>query len=645
MLGKQLQTAAAGSAGGEKVYVDDVFSTYTWIGTGSVQTITNGIDLDGEGGMVWTKVRNVSDNHYFADSERGKTGTYFDELASNATYASQETRPWGITSFNSNGFSLSGSNGQFNFNGKKYCSWTFRKAPGFFDCVTWTGDGVNGRQISHALGSTPGIIIIKRTNSTSDWITWHRSLNSATKYLKLNSDDAEGTGATWMFNSTLPTSTHFTVANDGAVNGNNDTYVAYLFAHDDQSFGTDSDEAIIKCDGYTGNGTSGHEINLGFEPQWLMIKRVSGGTQNWFMFDSMRGIVTGGIDGTLRADSTADEQVADNIVELTSTGFKIINTNSVANKSGDPYVYIAIRRPHKPAEAATDVFAMDTGNSSSTIPAYDSNFPVDFAISRIVSSAGYAPHFTSRLTGTNYLRSDNDFAQQTDADYTWDSNVGWGKSWYSQYQSWMFRRAPGFFDIVCWDGDQSNPRNISHNLGSAPEFIIVKQRDPTFSWYCYHTVIGATKAIVLNGNSTPITSTNWWNNTAPTSSVFTVQSNFNAGTPGNPYVAYLFATLDGISKVGSYTGTGNNIDVNCGFTAGARFVLIKRTDSSGDWYLFDSLRGIVGGNDPYLLLNDRAAQDTNTDYIDPLNSGFTVTSSAPAALNASGGTYVFLAIA
>ena len=70
------------------VYADDVFSTYIWDGTGSAQTITNGIDLDGEGGMVWTKVRDYADNHYLADSERGKTGTYFDEISSNATYTS-----------------------------------------------------------------------------------------------------------------------------------------------------------------------------------------------------------------------------------------------------------------------------------------------------------------------------------------------------------------------------------------------------------------------------------------------------------------------------------------------------------------------------------------------------------------------------
>jgi len=111
------------------------------------------------------------------------------------------------------------------------------------------------------------------------------------------------------------------------------------------------------------------------------------------------------------------------------------------------------------------------------------------------------------------------------------------------------------------------------------------------------------------------------------------------------FIAYLFATCAGVSKVGSYTGTATTKQVDCGFTAGARFVLIKRTDSTGDWYVWDSARGIVSGNDPYLLLNSTAAEVTSTDYIDTYSAGFELSSTAPAAINASGGTFIFLAIA
>jgi hypothetical protein len=119
--------------------------------------------------------------------------------------------------------------------------------------------------------------------------------------------------------------------------------------------------------------------------------------------------------------------------------------------------------------------------------------------------------------------------------------------------------------------------------------------------------------------------------------------NGNTGSP--TYVAYLFATVSGVSKVGSYTGTGALQTVNCGFSSGARFVLIKRADSSGDWYLYDSAQGISSGNDPYLALNSINAQVTNTNYVDTDTTGFKVTAAAPAGLNANGGTYIFLAIA
>ena len=134
-------------------------------------------------------------------------------------------------------------------------------------------------------------------------------------------------------------------------------------------------------------------------------------------------------------------------------------------------------------------------------------------------------------------------------------------------------------------------------------------------------------------------------NTTPTASAFYVGNNALTNNTAETYVAYLFATCAGVSKVGSYTGTATTLQVPCGFTTGARFVLIKRTDSTSDWYVWDTVRGIIAGNDPYSLLNSNAAEVTNTDYIDPYSAGFELSSTAPAAINANGGTYIFLAIA
>jgi len=114
---------------------------------------------------------------------------------------------------------------------------------------------------------------------------------------------------------------------------------------------------------------------------------------------------------------------------------------------------------------------------------------------------------------------------------------------------------------------------------------------------------------------------------------------------GKTYIAYLFATLAGNSKVGSYTGNGSSQTINCGFSAGARFILIKRTNAAGDWYVWDSVRGIVAGNDPHLSLNTTAAQVTNDDSIDPANAGFIVNQVSATNINVSSATYVFYAIA
>jgi hypothetical protein len=212
---------------------------------------------------------------------------------------------------------------------------------------------------------------------------------------------------------------------------------------------------------------------------------------------------------------------------------------------------------------------------------------------------------------------------------------------------WMFRRAPGYFDEVCYTGNGAT-QNITHNLGVAPELMVVKKRSVggTSNWAVYASPLANADAyLFLNDTAAVNTSSVLWNSTAPTSTVFSLGGSTNINQNGETAIAYLFATCAGVSKVGSYTGTATTKQIDCGFTAGARFVLIKRTDSTGDWYVWDTARGIVSGNDPYLLLNSTAAEVTNTDYIDTYSAGFEISSTAPAAINASGGTFIFLAIA
>ena len=164
------------TAGNAEPDVASVFSTFLYTGTGAAQTITNGIDLteggfdlSGEGGLVWVKSRGFTRNHVLVDTERGVRRN----LQSNTTAAEGSVSGDNVNAFYSNGFDA-GPSGEVNASSEDYASWTFRKAPKFFDVVTYTGNG-SARTISHNLGSVPGMIITKRLDGTSDWGVYHRS--------------------------------------------------------------------------------------------------------------------------------------------------------------------------------------------------------------------------------------------------------------------------------------------------------------------------------------------------------------------------------------------------------------------------------------------------------------------------------------
>jgi len=603
--------------------------------------------------MVWIKQRNAVGSNAVFDTERGVGNT----IITNATGGNQTYNPstQDFKSFNADGFSLNGTEWTANVNnsGTTFASWTFRKQAGFFDVVTYTGDGIGGRTVSHNLGSVPACIIVKRTNNTGSWIVYHSGLNGGSNpehyslSLELNSAEVFD----WSFYNTAPTSTEFTVGSTGNVNGSGDTYVAYLFAHDDQSFGDDSDESIIKCGSYTGDGTSGHLIDVGFEPQWVLIKRTDSSTP-WYLADNMRNMSNKGATNLssnylFPNEGWSEDYIRTNYqgthhIEAKPTGFAINPTENDLNRNGNNYIYIAIRRPMKTPESGTEVFSISSTMSGTSQPAFDAGHLVDMAFQRRPAFT-QTTHIASRLIGTNNLYTDTTAAEVSQAENVWDFMQGWG-GWTvdnSDYRAWNFKRATGCFDVVAYSGD-GTAHAETHNLGVVPELLIVKNRSGVRNWFVWVNGFGSTDYLELNLTSQKQTGANIWNSTVPTDTQFSVGGVNN--TSGNNFIAYLFATLAGISKVGSYTGTGSDLNVDCGFTSGARFILIKRTDSTGDWYVYDSARGIVAGNDPYLLLNSTAVEVTSTDYIDPLSSGFTVTSSAPAGLNASGGSYIFLAI-
>jgi len=287
--------------------------------------------------------------------------------------------------------------------------------------------------------------------------------------------------------------------------------------------------------------------------------------------------------------------------------------------------------------------------------------PVDWAI-RVKPTSPNTTSFqtTTRLINPRNLNID-DGSNGFNSDGGFDFQNGFLDSTYfdSTWFAWNFRRFPKVFDHIAYKGTNGGGSASSyvdtypHNLGVKPEMIIIRATDNSaysLNWEVWHTgLLGsianlADDSAAANGLSDSATSDGVRFRDHSTASVIGRTNSIHTNSTSHNYIGFLFASLSGISAVNKYTGTGNDINVT-DLGAAARFVLIKRVDSSGSWYVYDSTRGIASGNDPYLLWDLTSAEVTNTDYIDPHSSGFTITSSAPAGLNASGGTYIYLAFA
>jgi hypothetical protein len=222
----------------------------------------------------------------------------------------------------------------------------------------------------------------------------------------------------------------------------------------------------------------------------------------------------------------------------------------------------------------------------------------------------------------------------------WNSTNGSGNSIVAW--CWDESATPGF-DIVTYTGNGSN-RTISHSLGVAPKMIIVKDRTSgTNNWVVGHDSIAWTNRLYLNGTNASTAASTTWNNTAPTSSVFSVGTSTQTNTNSNNYVAYLWSEVAGFSKFGSYTGNGSSDGpfVFCGFRP--RYVWLKRTDSAGGWHVHDTARDTTNVA-KYPLRFQLANAEDNFDTLDILSNGFKLRYSG-VDHNASSATYIFAAFA
>ena len=201
------------------------------------------------------------------------------------------------------------------------------------------------------------------------------------------------------------------------------------------------------------------------------------------------------------------------------------------------------------------------------------------------------------------------------------------------------------FSVVTYTGTGANA-TVGHGLGVAPQMVIVKKRSGTDSWAVYNSnLTSAAYALILNSTSAQQSIPTYWNSTAPTSSVFTVSTDSAVNASASTYVAYCFSAVAGYSAFGSYTGNGSADGpfVYTGFRP--RFVMTKRTDTTSSYWVFDSSRDLYNAEQNLLMFNNSNAESAPVGAAeDFLSNGFKFRTNTPD-LNASGGTYIYMAFA
>jgi len=311
------------------------FQVLTYTGNGSSQSMTLDGDTDMQPDFVWIKNRQDAENHNLTDSVRGEEKVIF----SNANN-SEATETNGMSSFDSDGFGVSVTNGALNASGEPFVAWCWKEsATAGFDMVGYTGNDT-ARTIAHSLSAVPHMMIIKNTgapgNDLQDWRVYHHKNTSApeTDYLILNTNAA--TADNPQFNDTAPTSSVFSVGTATSVNGGGGgghSMIAYLFS---------GKQGYSKFGSYTGNGNAdGPFIYTGFRPAYFLVKESSDSGGFWGIYDNKRVGYNGGVGNEhLKADENGTGGSTDHF-SLLSNGLKCHTSSGYLNEDGETYIYAA----------------------------------------------------------------------------------------------------------------------------------------------------------------------------------------------------------------------------------------------------------------------------------------------------------------
>ena len=747
-MSKKLLQSASGfinQSSGDPI-IDDMFKVYGYEGNGSngstnLLEIRSGLDFKNNEGFVILKNReNGNADWHIYDTIRGENRSISTNRQYGESYITNNPTIYGVTKFDDFNFKLgSGISGE-NINHEAGLAWCFINSPRFVDCVQYTGNNQLSKTVAHNLGCDIGMIWVKRTDvSGQDWGVWHRG-NGTTDYTQLSLNDqthsgsATGIGPNYYsyHNSTTFNPNYIMRAGSpatGEYNIYNATYMAYIFAHDT------SDGNVIQCGEFnvtSVNDIRGEEINLGWQPQALMYRRVRDPFGNaddghWYIIDTLRGWAMAPLDyngKALRLNESNAEQTISNGIYVGTKGFGVPNGGYFPHGGdGDKFIYMAIRnRGMRLPVNGLQVYKADnyaSGQAQALHPKhyghtgtyYDGTNLNTWEVDLFWEFNEYNNY---KYWRTRYMMNNNSFngSQTSNVPQVSLSSTdcfGTNRGIYPEASSsstqtykkfHFFKVHRKVFDMGMYSNIRSsessmnasgtggswtdtssteamyNGTKIKHNLEAVPEMIWIKRlfknnatyggQDDMFVWHkdqksIYsggNTGLDTVYETRMNGaehhgyNVIDHTTTG-----AMTDEHFVVSSNTAVNdlysNIGNRYWFHYWAwaSLDGVSKVGSFTGdTTNGVTVNCGFQP--RFIMMENSNPSfggnSYWVVFSFLHLLDSGSQSYDIWYPMVEYADVIDHnaFTITSTGFNMTASTTyPQIHENGKRHLFLAIA
>ena len=648
-------------------------------------TASKFIDVGFTPDFIWLKSRDVAVSHALYDTVRGNNL----RLVTNTTSGEGTV----LNEFATNGFNIKAGYYNDSTLGNQV-AWNFKAGGAAVSAVSIAATGATRsanpaagfsiikfqssastptpppmNYIEHGLDSTPKMVIYKTTNSASAWRVMH--VDNGQKWIDLNSTAAAAGPFTYTIWDNTPTSIG---ARSNYAIGANEAYIAYCFAEVEgfSSFGS-----------YVGNGTTSNNIVTGFEPAFLMTKRTDVAGYNWYIWDNKRN-PTNPLDKVIYADSAGAEQDFSAYPHsFLENGFSVNSNNAAFNASGSTYIYMAFAADPTAVEPTladsfnTVVYSGTGSNQSIT----GFGFKPDFIWVKKRDTA-VSHHLFDTVRGnfalySNFTLSEDNFSTAIDVNSaTADgfdvigNSGGLNTSGTNNYVAWCWKTAeiPAInsngsipsvvsanpaagFSIVSFNGTNTSSGNVGHGLNTAPSIYFLKGRqNGTDSWI----VSGSSN--VFTTSNTDFLRLNTTDAVASTTanSVGSNATTINIGVRNNStqsFIAYCFAEVAGFSKFGSYNGTSGNSVNTISFGFEPAFVMIKRTDSTGSWRMYDNKRDT--GTLPFRINHNLSANLSSAEYDASGETGYLFFTSDgiqyPLSYNNTdvngSGTYIYMAFA